>query len=167
MQMIEEVMTRRVVTVSALTPALVAKEIAAKSRIRHLLVTRRTGLHGVLCVCDLRTLAEQEAVESCMARPVVTISPEATLSRCADVMRDQRVGCLPVTSGSQLVGIVTRGDLWRLGFSDEQLGILRCASCGYCHNVIARPGAPEVGFCLFCRERSVPPDEDTELGGSG
>ena len=92
---------------------------------------------------------------------------EATLELGAATMRIRHVGCLPVVATGRLVGIITRGDLRRRGFSDEELGILRCAVCNWAHNVIASFGTPEVGFCLYCRERSVPPSEDIDLGGSG
>lgn len=144
-----------------------AREVAHGRKVRHLLVTSKRDLVGVACLCDLAPAVEAQPIASCMASPVVTISPDATLDFAAEVMRNRRVGCLPVVAAGDLLGIVTRGDLRRRGFSDEELGILRCVVCGWGHSVIASFGAPDVGFCLFCRERSIPPSEDVDLGGSG
>ena len=145
-----------------------AREVARRRNVRHLLVTSKRDLVGIACLCDLAPAVEAQTIASCMASPVVTISPDATLDFGAEVMRSRRVGCLPVVSGGDLLGIVTRGDLRRRGFSDEELGIRRCVVCGWGHNVVASLGTPDVGFCLFCRERSIPPSEDdVDLGGSG
>jgi len=143
-----------------------AREVARKRNVRHLLVTSNHDLVGVACLCDFAPAADATPVAKHMASPVVTISPDATLEFAAEVMRTRRVGCLPVVNG-ELLGIITRGDLRRLGFADHELGALRCVVCGWWHNVVASFGTPEVGLCLFCRERAVPPDEDIELGGSG
>lgn len=143
-----------------------SREVAKRRNVRHLLVTADRDLVGIACMCDLAPAVESQLIASFMATPVVTIAPDTKLAAAADVMRTRRVGSLPVLENGQLVGIVTRGDLRRLGFADEELGILRCVACGWGHNVVAPFGAPDVGFCLYCRERSVPED-DNDLGGSG
>lgn len=54
------------------------------------------------------------------------------------------------------------------GAFESELEALRCSCCGWPgSNVIAQPGTPETGFCLYCRERSVPPADDVDLGGGG
>ena len=160
-------MSTGIVSVAPSTSIAVAREVTRLRHVRHLLVTFRHELVGVACACDLAPAAETQPIAHCMASPVVTIAPEATLESGAYFMRERRVGCLPVVARGELVGIVTRGDLRRRGFSDEELGILRCVVCGWAHNVIASFGTPDVGLCLFCRERAVPPSDDIDLGGSG
>lgn len=156
--------------VSVVPSATIAesREVARRGNVRHLLVTAERDLVGVACMCDLAPAVDSQVIASFMASPVVTITPEATLAIGAQVMRTRNVGCLPVVERGRLVGILTRGDLHRRGFADEELGILRCVACGWGHNVVAAFGTLDVGFCLYCRERSVPPtDDDVELGGSG
>jgi predicted transcriptional regulator len=166
---IEELMTTGIVAVAPYTPVGAAREVARERRVRHLLITKQNDLVGVACACDLAAGSDSQEISRFMASPVVTIEPDAPLEAAAELMRTRLVGCLPVVSRARVTGIVTRRDLQRIaGFSDEELGILRCASCGWHHNVISRLGTPETGFCLYCRERSVPPtDDDVDLGGCG
>jgi CBS domain-containing protein len=48
-----------------------------------------------------------------MTSPVVTIEPDMTLSRAAQIMVDKDVKRLPVVENDRLVGILTRKDLVR------------------------------------------------------
>jgi CBS domain-containing membrane protein len=86
--------------------------------IRHLIVTQPDGtVIGLLSQRDiLRHLAEvgQQTVEvrQVMSAPVLSGTPETTLFDAAQLMRKQRIGCLPVLSGPRrLVGILTRSDV--------------------------------------------------------
>jgi CBS domain-containing protein len=49
-----------------------------------------------------------------MTRHTVTIDPQETVRRAANVMRGRTIGCLPVIRGGRLVGIVTVSDLLEL-----------------------------------------------------
>jgi CBS domain-containing protein len=53
-------------------------------------------------------------VEDIMTRDVLKISPEADIGEAAGLMRERGCGGLPVTSGEELVGIITERDLLRL-----------------------------------------------------
>ncbi len=67
-------------------------------------------------------------VERVMRTDPVTVSPETTTREAIDIMRRERVGCLPVVKDEKLVGIVTEHDfvtvaaelldLWLEGESD-------------------------------------------------
>jgi CBS domain-containing protein len=50
-------------------------------------------------------------VSDVMTRGVITIGPDDTLQRAAEVMKDLNVGSLPVCSGDRLVGVVTDRDI--------------------------------------------------------
>ncbi len=52
-----------------------------------------------------------------MKREIKAISPEATLREAAVQMRDQRVGSLLVGEGEEKIGIISEGDLVRLGIA--------------------------------------------------
>ncbi len=45
---------------------------------------------------------------------VQIISPEATVQAAAKVMREKKIGCLPVVTGGKLVGILTEYDLLKI-----------------------------------------------------
>jgi len=51
------------------------------------------------------------SIESLLRRPVCTLSPEATCQEAAQLMRDERVGCVVVAENGRPLGIVTDRDL--------------------------------------------------------
>jgi CBS domain-containing membrane protein len=55
-------------------------------------------------------VAANRAVEELMTTGVMTIEPEATATEAAELMLDNKLGCLPVTEGTHLVGILTEAD---------------------------------------------------------
>lgn len=54
---------------------------------------------------------ESVTVEEAMSAPLVTIGPEATIERAAELLRDNGIRRLPVVDGEELVGILTSADL--------------------------------------------------------
>ncbi len=58
----------------------------------------------------------QLLVQDCMRTEVITVNPELHVERAWELMERQRVHHLPVVKNSQLVGIVTQGDLKRALF---------------------------------------------------
>jgi len=52
-----------------------------------------------------------------MHREIKGISPEATLREAAEQMRDRRIGSLLVGEGEEKIGIISEGDLVRLGMA--------------------------------------------------
>jgi CBS domain-containing protein len=68
--------------------------------------------YGKRVVLDGRS-SERTKVASIMTTPVITVSPEATVSQAMAVMTGSRIRHLPVMDQDRLVGIVTVGDLAR------------------------------------------------------
>jgi CBS domain-containing membrane protein len=60
---------------------------------------------------------ENTRVESVMTEEVVTLEPNEPAQRAARAMLDNKFGCIPITEGSRLVGIITQADFLRL-FAD-------------------------------------------------
>jgi acetoin utilization protein AcuB len=114
---VQDVMTRRVETVSADDPAADALERMRQRRIRHLVVTLNHEIAGVLSSRDLVSLPLSEGaplVRDLMTSPAVSIEPDATLRQAANLLRGRSIGCLPVLEGKKLVGILTTTDLLEL-----------------------------------------------------
>jgi CBS domain-containing protein len=44
----------------------------------------------------------------------LTVQPEATIHEVLELMKSNRVGCVPVVKGKKLVGIVSEGDFMSL-----------------------------------------------------
>jgi len=59
-------------------------------------------------------LLEKLQVRELMTTGVVTIDPESDLRDAAQIMYENKYGCLPVVEGLRLVGILTEADFVRL-----------------------------------------------------
>jgi acetoin utilization protein AcuB len=54
------------------------------------------------------------SVADLMTHSVVTVSPDETIRKVANLMRGRTIGCVPVVQGQRLQGIVTVSDLLAL-----------------------------------------------------
>ena len=108
-----------------------AQRCMARGRIRHLPVIRDQTLVGLLTHRDLlaasfsifadvdaheqRRIFVTVPVVEAMHRDVVSVPPDMPVSKAAEILLDNKYGCLPVVDGSgELVGIVTEADFLRL-----------------------------------------------------
>ena len=116
-------MTREVVAVGPETTAAEALALCRDMRIRHLPVVEDGLLIGVISDRDLRSATpalgdpdRAKALESIrvadeMVREVATARADDPVERTAWEMYERKIGCLPVTDGDDLVGIVTTSDV--------------------------------------------------------
>ena len=58
-------------------------------------------------------LLERLRVRELMTTGVVSIEPESDIREAAQIMYENKYGCLPVTEESRLVGILTESDFVR------------------------------------------------------
>ena len=58
--------------------------------------------------------ADKCCVEDIMIDKPLTISPSATITEAMDLMRDNRIGCLPVVKNKELIGVITEMDFVRI-----------------------------------------------------
>jgi len=108
---VQEVMNDDVRTVPPAMPARQARSLMKTDRIHHLVVVDGRRVVGVLSHKDAGGPRDGRTVEELMTKHVVTIKQDATVRQAANMMRGRTIGCLPVTSGTKLVGIVTTSDL--------------------------------------------------------
>jgi acetoin utilization protein AcuB len=122
-------MTRDVETISPDTMLIDAIRTMSRHRIRRLVVTDEGKIVGVVCHRDLANAfpdhinpfspvaitraASNDKVKKFMKRPVVTIEDSSPIELAGKLMTKHRIGCLPVTSGKKLVGIITESDIFR------------------------------------------------------
>ncbi len=127
---IRELMTGGLITVRRETPVLEARDLMAKERIRHLLVTDAGGaLVGIVTDRDIRLNLPSQAtslsvweinhlftkltIGQVMTRSVITIGPARPARDGAQLMLDHTIGALPVLDDGHLVGIITETDIVR------------------------------------------------------
>ena len=126
---VRDLMTPSPTTVSPDMPVLEARELMSKRRFRHLLVVEEGGLAGVitdrdirlnlpsqatsLSVWELNYLLARLTVGAVMTKAVVMVEPAREAVEAARLMLDHKIGCLAVTEGDRVVGIVTESDFLR------------------------------------------------------
>ncbi len=128
----EERMSRRLFSVKPLDSVQHARELMEAHRVNQLPVVVGGRLVGIITDRDVRDAspsvfeAEPEQrikhvaagadpehihVKEVMTENVVTLGPQARLVDAARLMRQERIGAVPILDGEHLVGIVTRSDI--------------------------------------------------------
>jgi acetoin utilization protein AcuB len=127
---VRELMSGGLITVRRETPVLEARDLMAKERIRHLLVTDPGGaLVGIVTDRDIRLNLPSQAtslsvweisyllttltVGEVMTRSVITVGPDRPAREGARLLLDHQIGALPVLEDGHLIGILTETDIVR------------------------------------------------------
>ena len=156
-----------------LTPDTVvasALRLASSRRIRHFLVIEDGSLTGIVCQSDLRQARESSLVSGCMKSPVLCIGPDTTVKDAVDIMDQNEVGCLPVVTGTFLVGMITRDRLSKLTGKppvrsliesvdieleteeEQEVEMTTCTACGKADTVRPYYRAGMLPLCGDCAE---------------
>ncbi len=124
---VADIMTANPVTVTPRNAIRTAINLMREGGFRRLPVVDRGKLVGIITDRDLRRAANSPyvvrekwydnfvldhiEVGTCMTADPVTVTPGTTVAEAARLMRDHKIGGLPVVADGQLVGIVTETDL--------------------------------------------------------
>ena len=124
---VADIMTPNPVTVTPRNAIRTAINLMREGGFRRLPVVDRGRLAGIITDRDLRRAANSPyvvrekwydnfvldhiEVGTCMTVNLVTVGPEASVVQAARLMREHKIGGLPVVSGDRLVGIITETDL--------------------------------------------------------
>ena len=124
---VELVMTREPATVAPNDSIRVAIERMRERNCRRLPVVEKEILIGIVTDRDLRRatnsplvlrerwydefMLDHIPVRACMTERPITVTPQTSIVEASRVMRDRKIGGLPVVDGARLVGIVTETDL--------------------------------------------------------
>jgi len=157
----EDLMQRRVETLSATMTVQEALEAFSRSHHRGFPVLDQGKLVGIITQTDLGDKTQSNPpdllVQDIMTPAPVTVTPESSLPHVLDLLNRLKVSRLPVTDGNKLVGIITRGDIIRaeserLSGKATEAGPAATPSCG-----IYRTRSPATG-----RGRLLVPLSDPE-----
>ena len=117
MTSVSELMTRGVLSIRPGASAALARDRMSLKQIHHLLVKEGDELVGIVSARELRRGARrgQEpkriVVRDFMTRGIVTVGPDTSAHKAANLMRGHTIGCLIVVDGGEAIGIVTFADL--------------------------------------------------------
>jgi CBS domain-containing membrane protein len=109
----------------------VARQFMKEHRVRHLPITGNNGeLVGLLSLRDIVAAsisaladvdeAERDELDSLtpvaavMSKNLIVTTPDTGLRRAGEIMLDQKIGCLPVIDGNDILGIITEADFVQL-----------------------------------------------------
>jgi acetoin utilization protein AcuB len=67
-----------------------------------------------LSVWELNYLISKVTVKNVMAKKVVTVDQDTPIEEAARIMADKKIGGVPVMSGSNVVGMITETDLFKI-----------------------------------------------------
>lgn len=126
---VRELMSEKVVSISADDTLAIVDEIMDLANVRHLPVVRAGQLVGIVSQRDLlraslsnvmglpqeeqRRFLEGVRISEVMSEPPISVEPDASVRVAAETMARRKIGCLAVVDGGRLVGIVTETDLLR------------------------------------------------------
>jgi len=126
-RLVADIMTPNPVTVTPRNAIRTAINLMREGGYRRLPVVDRGRLVGIITDRDLRRAANSPfvvreqwydnfildhiEVGSCMTPNPLTVEPSASIAEAARLMRNHKIGGLPVVADGQLAGIVTETDL--------------------------------------------------------
>jgi acetoin utilization protein AcuB len=118
--LVREMMRSPVITIQAEARLQEASQLFHSRGFRHLPVLDGERLVGVLTDRDLRWATSslcpeprtlEDTVRTAMNRQPITVDPLDPVEDAARIMREHKIGCLPVMDGPELVGILTGMDI--------------------------------------------------------
>jgi acetoin utilization protein AcuB len=129
--LVKERMSHPVITVHPDLPIQDALKLMREERVRRFpVVDQRGSLVGIVSERDLLHAAPSDAtslsiwevnylvskvkVKKVMTSEVITITEDTPLEEAARIMADHKIGGLPVVRDSQVVGIITETDLFKI-----------------------------------------------------
>ena len=129
-------MSHPVITVQPNTPITKVHELMTHEKIQQTPVVKNGKLVGIvsekdilkaypspvtsLSVWEITSLLEKITVKDIMVEKVLTVNEDTPIEDAARMMVDNQISSLPVMRGKDLVGIITKSDLFRIMF--EMLG---------------------------------------------
>jgi len=124
---VKDIMTNHVCCVSPDMTIENASKLMCGADIGVVPVCDPSGIVGIVTDRDIITrgiskgFSPTEAISKVMTRNVASISPDADIKEAVKLMGEHQVRRLPVTSGKEIVGMLSVGDLARCGKLDAEV----------------------------------------------
>lgn len=129
--LVRDLMTQDVVAVRPEDNLATLRDLMIDYNIRHIpVVDREKYVVGLVSHRDLlrhsliersdvpqsleRSVLEEVRVEEVMTTGVVTVDPDSDIREAAQILLENKYGCLPVVEGERLVGMLTESDFVKL-----------------------------------------------------
>ena len=138
---VEEIMTRKVITIKSSDTLYKAQGLMVKNSIRHLPVVQGKELEGIITESDIRGAfvqntngsskitvldPKQMKVADFMTRDPQIVQPDTNIEDAALLIYKNKIGSLPVVDDEKLVGIISILDM--LGLFIDLMGIIHSSS---------------------------------------
>ena len=132
--LVRNMMRKQVFTIDSSLSVKDAAKMMSDSGVGCLVVTERNVPVGILTERDFatRVTAQEKSSTTClrdvMSSPLISISPESTATKLAELMKEKKIHKVPVLEGNQIIGIVTATDLIRKCVLDSDLEMKQLCS---------------------------------------
>jgi acetoin utilization protein AcuB len=119
--LIKDIMTKQVVAIGPDVPIGDVYALMEQRSVRHFPILEASKLIGIVSDRDIRSVGSalpqakkgvilKDPVRDIMNAPVLSAHPLDPVEKAARLMRERKVGAMPVLQGEELVGIVTAID---------------------------------------------------------
>ena len=138
---VDEIMTRKVITIKSEDTLYKAQNLMVKNSIRHLPVVQGKELEGIITESDIRSAfvsnnkgsskvtvldPKKMKVADYMTRDPQTVQPDTNIEDAALLVYKNKIGSLPVVHNDKLIGIISILDM--LGLFIDLMGIIHSSS---------------------------------------
>lgn len=126
---VREIMMGSPVTLKPDETLDLANDVISLGRIRHIPIMEDGRLVGLLSERDMMgaatttifglkrksksALLKSVLIKDVMKKKVVTVKPDTPIKDAAHLMKEKKIGCVPVVNEGSLVGLVTTTDILR------------------------------------------------------
>ena len=128
---VRDLMTERVYSLQSNDDLIAARDLMWEHGIRHVpivdedlelvglvserdLAGARAPVEAAMPLANATESLQQRTTGEIMTRDVFTVEAEDDVRQAAQVMYENKYGCLPVISGRKLIGVITEADFVRL-----------------------------------------------------
>jgi len=124
---VKDMMKKQIVSIDVSLSVKEAAKIMDDAGVSCLVITKENVPVGILTERDFVTRitsldkSSSTPVQNVMSLPLITVSPNDTARKLAELMKEKNIHKVPVMEGNQLVGIVTATDLIRKCIIDSDL----------------------------------------------